>query len=723
MGINRYTPFSYTGFSRRRLGVQMGMTMNFEFKCPQCGNAVAVDESYRGQVVECPHCTRGIVVPKSKTNSQAVQRLEPKILHVQCPYCGTEYEAMQQDMHRLVSCGVCGKNFVAGTTSRKQSVGVTQPRPTTQTGSQMSTASRPNQMPRSRPFIAIGNATLAPCTRRPKLAIWIAASTACIIVMLSLAFTFGRHGSNTSSAAKTVAIVSASNEANVKSSEGAPSENDADIVKKEEFAPVHKKSGDEPEEVATTNNENETLVRPSAEENTDRASGTGRSAALFGGSKLKGKNPLELFRFGDAPRDKLSEKNMVEYDISGFLGIQKMILRYTTKGHLCSICLVSENDHCSASESDARVSKLMQLCDEWYEGIKWNVDVQEHDGRKFAIGRINSRSYVTSGSYQAKEGEHIEKRWIRSHRYGAGPNEGSWQTTVYNYRDMVFSIVPTRGERNVVGLQVNLMDNRLKRLDDKEIDVRHLFKVTDGQYQAAKGWLQDQLKAHGLSEYCFIRSYNKTLGLYDYFLGLHWNGGTLWVGAGQYITPEIKISLDNGVLRTRCSINAKSLKVPLADDYAEEIITARIMIANKELEGIAGAFYDSRGNRGGSIELPCPICKGDKSKQVEECKCYNRGQKRNGGRISINKHDFDEEIESYKSEYKTGRWSPPKQPSKNPKQSPKKKKSNEYKPLNAPYKPTKAEQRDIDDADRESARLLKEQKRYYEKRRRNSKRR
>lgn len=700
--------------------------MNFEFKCPQCGNAVAVDESYRGQVVECPHCAKGIVVPRNKTSGQALQRPESKVVSIQCPHCGTEYEATQQDMHRLVSCEVCGKNFVAGTTSRKQSVGVTQPRPTTQTGSQMSTASRPSQMPRSRPFIAIGNATLAPCTRRPKLAIWIAASTACIIVMLSLAFTFGRHGSNTSSAAKTVAIVSTSNEANVKSSEEAPSENDADIVKKEEFAPVqasNKKSGDEPEEVATTNNENEALVRPSAEENTDRASGTGGSAALFGGSKLKGKNPLELFRFGDAPRDKLSEKNMVEYDISGFLGIQKMILRYTTKGHLCSICLVSENDHCSASESDARVSKLMQLCDEWYEGIKWNVDVQEHDGRKFAIGRINSRSYVTSGSYQAKEGEHIEKRWIHSHRYGAGPNEGSWQTTVYNYRDMVFSIVPTRGERNVVGLQVNLMDNRLKRLDDKEIDVRHLFKVTDGQYQAAKGWLQDQLKAHGLSENCFIRSYNKTLGLYDYFLGLHWSGGTLWVGAGQYITPEITISLDNGVLRTRCRINAKSLKVPLADDYAEEIITARIMIANKELEGIAGAFYDSRGNRGGSIELPCPICKGDESKQVEKCKCYNRGQKRNGGRISINKHDFEEEIESYKSEYKTGRWNPPKQPPKNPKQSPKKKKSSEYKPLNAPYKPTKAEQRDIDDADRESARLLKEQKRYYEKQRRNSKRR
>ena len=47
----------------------------------------------------------------------------------------------------------------------------------------------------------------------------------------------------------------------------------------------------------------------------------------------------------------------------------------------------------------------------------------------------------------------------------------------------------------------------------------------------------------------------------------------------------------------------------------------------------------------------------------------------------------------------------------------------EYVPLNEPYKPTKAEQRDIDDADRESARLLKEQKKYYEEQRRNLKRR
>ena len=38
--------------------------MNIEFKCPQCGKPVTADDSYRGKVVECPHCERGIVVPK-----------------------------------------------------------------------------------------------------------------------------------------------------------------------------------------------------------------------------------------------------------------------------------------------------------------------------------------------------------------------------------------------------------------------------------------------------------------------------------------------------------------------------------------------------------------------------------------------------------------------------------------------------------------------------------
>ena len=38
--------------------------MNFEFKCPQCGQMVVADEAYRGQVAECPHCGKGIVIPR-----------------------------------------------------------------------------------------------------------------------------------------------------------------------------------------------------------------------------------------------------------------------------------------------------------------------------------------------------------------------------------------------------------------------------------------------------------------------------------------------------------------------------------------------------------------------------------------------------------------------------------------------------------------------------------
>lgn len=37
-----------------------------EFKCPQCGQSVETDESYAGQVARCPHCERGIVIPRGK---------------------------------------------------------------------------------------------------------------------------------------------------------------------------------------------------------------------------------------------------------------------------------------------------------------------------------------------------------------------------------------------------------------------------------------------------------------------------------------------------------------------------------------------------------------------------------------------------------------------------------------------------------------------------------
>lgn len=179
--------------------------MNIEFKCPQCGNAVVADETYRGHVVECPHCTKGIVVPKNKERG-LVHGLGQSGAHIQCPHCGTEYEATLQDMHHLVSCEICGKKFVAGNTARKQSIGSTPTQPITQAVSQSAAASRPTQMPRSRPFIAIGNAAPEPRTRKPKLNIWIIAVAACLLVMLTTALALVRHGGKSNSSAKAAAM-------------------------------------------------------------------------------------------------------------------------------------------------------------------------------------------------------------------------------------------------------------------------------------------------------------------------------------------------------------------------------------------------------------------------------------------------------------------------------------------------------------------------------------
>ncbi len=48
----------------------------FDFTCPQCGVTVEADDSYRGMVLECPSCGKGIVVPRKG----GVPR--PKLKHV-----------------------------------------------------------------------------------------------------------------------------------------------------------------------------------------------------------------------------------------------------------------------------------------------------------------------------------------------------------------------------------------------------------------------------------------------------------------------------------------------------------------------------------------------------------------------------------------------------------------------------------------------------------------
>lgn len=38
----------------------------FQFKCPQCGQVIEADESFRGQVAPCPFCEKNIVIPNAK---------------------------------------------------------------------------------------------------------------------------------------------------------------------------------------------------------------------------------------------------------------------------------------------------------------------------------------------------------------------------------------------------------------------------------------------------------------------------------------------------------------------------------------------------------------------------------------------------------------------------------------------------------------------------------
>lgn len=41
--------------------------MDFQFKCPQCGQVIIGDDSFSGQVAPCPFCEKNIVIPKAKS--------------------------------------------------------------------------------------------------------------------------------------------------------------------------------------------------------------------------------------------------------------------------------------------------------------------------------------------------------------------------------------------------------------------------------------------------------------------------------------------------------------------------------------------------------------------------------------------------------------------------------------------------------------------------------
>ena len=61
----------------------------FYFKCPQCGKSVEADDSFQGQVAECPSCKKGIVVPfrppSDSVKTQRIQAVPPRPTDSQSP--------------------------------------------------------------------------------------------------------------------------------------------------------------------------------------------------------------------------------------------------------------------------------------------------------------------------------------------------------------------------------------------------------------------------------------------------------------------------------------------------------------------------------------------------------------------------------------------------------------------------------------------------------------
>lgn len=48
----------------------------FDFNCPQCGKLIEAENSLRGQVVACPHCDKGIVVPRGNPKLGVIRHSE-----------------------------------------------------------------------------------------------------------------------------------------------------------------------------------------------------------------------------------------------------------------------------------------------------------------------------------------------------------------------------------------------------------------------------------------------------------------------------------------------------------------------------------------------------------------------------------------------------------------------------------------------------------------------
>ncbi len=125
-----------------------------EFKCPQCGQMVEADESACGQVAACPHCGKGIVVPRdvtsthesaakkrpslfarypqsrvqSRLNNPAGSNGAPQVssrttMLLECPHCGKTVEADSSFCGQTAECPYCGKAFVVKKKSSQDHAG------------------------------------------------------------------------------------------------------------------------------------------------------------------------------------------------------------------------------------------------------------------------------------------------------------------------------------------------------------------------------------------------------------------------------------------------------------------------------------------------------------------------------------------------------------------------------------------------------------------------
>ena len=341
------------------------------------------------------------------------------------------------------------------------------------------------------------------------------------------------------------------------------------------------------------------------------------------GNALRGKNPLSVMQFGDKPRQALVEadgKRIAQYDID-FLGFWTLTLGYTKRDRLYSITFGQGAGSLSVEESDARVAQLMKLCDEWCSGIKWETDRQ--DGRLSAVGKAKVyRPTIVDGF-----------------------------PVLPKYSDRKFSIMPVKGGDGSFGLQVDLVDNRLRRIDNDylKFDVRQLYWIDERRSEEALRWLEDQYVAHRLSECRFDRIFDRRLNAYRYNMLLECGAEK---AAADGASRRIGISLCNGVLENVCKAGKTRLQNPLSDGVAEKLITAKITSFNKEMEGVAGTISDARGS-GGGVKLPCPECHGDRTMTSACGECWDKSRNRNAGQISIGKQDFKGRFGSYKNYYST----------------------------------------------------------------------